>query len=102
MADAVVLRSIALSLPGTEERPHFDRAAFRVRRIYLTLAADGLSANVKLSPEEQLLKCEVAPDIFRPVHNAWGKQGWTEVHLHAASTEDLRAVLELAHAHAVK
>ena len=47
-----------MSLDGTEERPHFDRAAFRVKRIYATLAADGLMANVKLLPDEQLLKCE--------------------------------------------
>ncbi len=32
---------IALSLPGTEARPHVDRTAYRVRRIYATLAPTG-------------------------------------------------------------
>jgi hypothetical protein len=43
MATAKDLRRIALSLDGTTEAPHFDRTAFKVRRIYATLAADGES-----------------------------------------------------------
>jgi hypothetical protein len=39
MASAKDLRRIALSLEGTGEAPHFDRAAFKVKRIYVTLAA---------------------------------------------------------------
>jgi hypothetical protein len=102
MANASTLRTIALGLEGTEEKPHFDRAAFRVRRIYVRLAADGLTANVKLLPEEQLLKCEVAPELFSPVPNAWGRQGWTVINLREATDADLYAVLEMAHAHAVR
>jgi hypothetical protein len=41
MAKAADLRRIALALAGTVEAPHFDRAAFKVARIYVTLAADG-------------------------------------------------------------
>jgi hypothetical protein len=52
MATARDLRRIAKSLDGTLEAPHFDRAAFKVARIYATLAADGLSANLKLTPDE--------------------------------------------------
>src|SRR4029079_5340633 len=40
MATASDLRRVALSLEGTTEAPHFDRAAFKVKRIYTTLAAD--------------------------------------------------------------
>ena len=39
MATGNDLRRIALSLEGTTEAPHFDRAAFKVARIYVTLAA---------------------------------------------------------------
>jgi hypothetical protein len=39
------LRRIALSLEGTTEAPHFDRTAFRAKRIYVTLAADEKTAN---------------------------------------------------------
>jgi len=41
MATAEDFRRIALSLPGTTQVPHFKRTAFKVRRIYATLAADG-------------------------------------------------------------
>lgn len=83
MATARDLRRIALSLEGTTEAPHFDRAAFKVARIYVTLAADGRTANLKLSPEEQEFKCLLAPNAFAPVPNAWGKQGWTTLSLAA-------------------
>ena len=49
MASADDLRQIALSLAGTCEAAHFDRRAFKVARIYATLAADGRTANLKLS-----------------------------------------------------
>lgn len=101
MATARDLRRIALSLDGTIEAPHFDRIAFKVRRIYATLAADGMTANLMLTPDEQELKCLLAPEIFAPVPNAWGKQGWTTITLAKANVADLRAALEMAWAHAV-
>jgi hypothetical protein len=95
------LRRIALSLQGTTEAPHFDRAAFKVARIYATLAADGRTANLKLSPEEQEFKCMLAPEAFAPVPGGWGKQGWTTVTLSALSTPELGDVLEIAWRHAL-
>src|SRR5687768_18406885 len=81
MATGKDLRRIALSLEGTAEAPHFDRAAFKVARIYVTLAADGRTANFKFTPDEQEFKCMLAPEAFSPVPNAWGKQGWTTADL---------------------
>lgn len=101
MATAQDLRRLALSLEGTSEAPHFDRAAFKVKRIYVTLAADGRTANFNFSPDEQELKCLVAPDAFAPVPNAWGRQGWTTATLAALSAADLEAALETAWRHAV-
>lgn len=101
MATARDVRRVALSLEGTSEAPHFDRAAFRVKRIYATLAADGKSANLKPTPDEQEFKCMLAPEVFAPVPNAWGRQGWTTLTLAKASTADLRAALEMAWAHAL-
>lgn len=100
MATAADLRRVALSLPGTIEAPHFDRAAFKVARIYVTLAADGSSANLKLTPDEQEFKCTLAGEIFAPIDNAWGRQGWTQMTLPPATEADLRAVLEMAWQHA--
>jgi hypothetical protein len=101
MATAADLRTLALSLAGTTEAPHFDRTAFRVKRIYATLAADGRTANLKLAPDEQELKCLVQPAAFAPVPNAWGRQGWTTVALAEVTPAELRAALELAWRHAV-
>jgi len=96
------LRRIALSLEGTVEAPHFDRAAFRVRRIYATLAADGRSANFGFTPEEQEFKCMLAPEAFTPIPNAWGRNGWTTADLPRLDERELKAALETAWAHAVE
>jgi hypothetical protein len=96
MATATDFRRIALSLEGTAEAPHFDRTAFRVNRIYATLAADGLTATLMFTPEEQALKCLVAPDAFAPIPNAWGKRGATTATLSALSAAELRNALTIA------
>ena len=101
MATGRDLRRIAMTLEGTTEAPHFERAAFKVARIYVTLAADGRTANFKFTPDEQELKCLLAPKAFAPVPNAWGKQGWTTAKLSALTAADLRSALEIAWAHAV-
>lgn len=101
MAGAKDLRRIALALAGTTEAPHFDRAAFRVARNYVTLAADGRSANFKFTPDEQQFKCMMAPDAFAPVPGGWGRQGWTAATLSALSTAELQTALEMAWRHAV-
>lgn len=101
MADGADLRRMALALPGSTEAAHFDRAAFKVDRIFVTLDADGRTANFKFTPDEQEFKCQLAPDVFAPVDNAWGRQGWTTARLAVASEGDLQAALEMAHAHAV-
>ena len=101
MATARDFRRIALSLEGTSEAPHFDRRAFKVARTYATLADDERSANFKFAPDEQALKCTVAPDAFTAIPNAWGRQGWTTVKLSALSAEELRHALEMAWRHAL-
>jgi hypothetical protein len=102
MATAKDLRRLALALEGTTEAPHFDRAAFKVARIYATLAADGRSANLKFTPDEQEFKCMLAPEAFAPVPNAWGRQGWTTANLSRLSPAELEDALKTAWAHAVR
>jgi YjbR len=101
MATGRDLRRMAMALQGTTEAPHFDRAAFKVARIYVTLAADGRSANFKFTPDEQQFKCMLAPEAFVPVPNAWGRQGWTTADLSKLSAAELKSALETAWAHAV-
>lgn len=101
MATASDLRRLALTLEGTSAAPHFDRTAFKVARTYVTLAADGKTANFKFTPDEQALKCAVAADAFAPVPNAWGQQGWTTATLSKLTAAELKAALAMAHAHAL-
>ena len=96
MATADDLRRLALSLEGALAAPHFDRTAFRVARIFATLPPDGLTANLRLAPEEQEFQCLLRPEAFAPVPNAWGAQGWTTVTLADIDEPALQAALELA------
>ena len=101
MATGKDLRRIALSLEGTLEAPHFDRSAFKVARIYVTLDAEERSANFKFTPDEQEFKCMMAPEAFAPVPNKWGGQGWTSAKLSKLSAAELKSATEMAWAHAV-
>jgi hypothetical protein len=98
MATAKDFRRVALSLEGTTEAPHFDRMAFKVKRIYATLAGDEKPANLMF---EQALKCELAPEAFAIIPNAWGARGATTVKLSKVSVAELYAALAIAWKHAV-
>jgi hypothetical protein len=100
MATAKDLRRMAMALEGTSEAPHFDRTAFKAARIYVTLAADGRSANFRFTPGEQAFKCMMAPEAFAALPNAWGRQGWTMATLSALSSAELKSALETAGRHA--
>ncbi len=100
MADAEDLIRLALAFPGVAQYPHFDRIAFKARVTFATLSPDKLTANIRFSPDEQALKCEVAPDAFSALPNAWGARGWTEARLAALSESELNAALAIAYAHA--
>jgi YjbR len=101
MASGKDLRRMARALAGTTEAPHFDRAAFKVARIYVTLAADERTANFKFTPDEQEFKCMLAPEAFAPVPGGWGRQGWTTATLAAMSAAELQDALATAWRHAV-
>jgi hypothetical protein len=101
MATGDDLKRLALALEGTTSAPHFERTAYQVARTYATIGPDGRTANLKLTPDEQALKCLTAPEAFEPVPNAWGQQGWTTVTLAAVSRAELDAALGLAWAHAL-
>lgn len=99
MADAQDFRRIALSFDGATEYAHFDRRAFKARVTFATLAPDARTANIKFAPDEQALKCAVAPDAFAPLDNAWGRRGWTSATLAALTEAELHAALALAFRH---
>jgi len=99
MATAADVRKLALGLEGTIEVPHADRSAFRVRRIYTTLAPDGLSINMDLTPDEQAFKVMMAPDTYSRIPNGWGLRGATTIDLMKISEAELESALRMAWEH---
>lgn len=83
------------------EAPHFDRAAFRYARIFVTLAADGKSANFKYTPDQQEFKCMLDPAAFAPVPGGWGRMGYTTAILEKLDEQSLRDALMQAHGNAL-
>ena len=85
---------------STEARRTSTGRHSKVARIYVTLAADGRTANFKFTPDEQELKRLLLPAAFAPVPNAWGQQGWTTGTLSKMPVADLEAALQTAWLHA--
>ena len=98
------MRAIALAFPHALEKPHFDRAGFRVDvpkgKMFCTLAADAETCNVFLTPEEQAMLVGAEPDIFFKVPNKWGDKGATSIRLAACDEITMRSALTLSWRHA--
>src|SRR5690606_31313398 len=96
MIDGAAFAEMALSFAGTEQRPHFARVGFRVagKRMFATYLAKDNTANIFLTPREQVLFCTVDPANIRPVPNKWGEKGATTFHLdHVARELVMEALL---------
>ncbi len=98
MVKVEAVRKLAMQLEGVEEQPHFEKASFRVKKkIFLTVSADNTKATLKLSLIDQDVFHKYGPDIFYPVPNAWGKQGWTIVDLKKVRSDMFRDALTQAY-----
>lgn len=96
MVSSDQFREIALALPGVEEKPHFDRAAFKARVIFATLHEPSHTANLKLSEVDQSIFREFGEAIY-PVPNKWGQQGWTTFELSRVPEELVKDAMETAY-----
>jgi hypothetical protein len=75
-------RKAALSLPETEEKPHFDLTSFRIKnKIFATIHADKNYVMVKLSAIDQSVFCAFNKEVIFPVPGGWGKHGATFINL---------------------
>jgi hypothetical protein len=95
---AAGFRRIALALPGVVESSHGGHPDFRVGgKVFASLGyPDKAWGMVKLTPDEQLLLVEAAPNIFRPVPGGWGKRGNTNVDLASADAASVKSALAMA------
>lgn len=97
MVTAAQLRKLALSLPETEERSHFEQPDFRVRnKIFAGLSKDEKQGVLKLPPELQASLMDSHPKVFSPAAGAWGRSGWTHVALAGAQLDMLRPLVREA------
>jgi hypothetical protein len=95
---AADFRRIALSLGGVEEYSHARLPAFRVGgRKFASLAsqAEGYG-NLMLTPEQQAVFVQEAPEIFLPIPGGWGRMGHTHIRLAEASEDVLTGALRTA------
>src|SRR5689334_9091814 len=76
------VRALALSFPDTDEHPHFDRRAFRVKKkIFATLQEKKNIVCFMFTPVDQSVFCAYDKTIFYPVPGGWGLKGATYVDL---------------------
>jgi hypothetical protein len=99
MATAAQWRKLALSLPETEEKSHFEQPDFRVGgKIFAGLSKDQKTATIKLTPTVQstLIDPEDEEAAFYPAAGAWGVKGWTHVRLAKVNIGILEGLLKEA------
>jgi hypothetical protein len=91
-------RKMALGFEQVEEKPHFDKASFRVKgKIFATLDSQKMNASLKLSVADQFVYCLIKPQIAAPATGAWGKQGWTVIDIQKAPKIILKEALTKAY-----
>ena len=90
-------RQLALALPEAEAGAHQDHPDFRLRRkIFATLAPDGLHGVLKLLPDQQREQIALAPEVFSAVPGGWGEKGYTRVLLKKAKKAEVAPAMALA------
>jgi predicted DNA-binding protein (MmcQ/YjbR family) len=92
-------RDLALSFSGTEENPHFYRAAFKVikKRIFATMHEVSNTVNMKLTIANQKAFCKLDKKNVYPIPNKWGESGWTTFEIQKVEREIILAALEAAY-----
>jgi hypothetical protein len=91
-------RRLALALPEAAEGSHMSNVDFRVRgKIFATLYPPRLNRGaLRLMIEQQKSLMAAEPVCFEPAVGAWGRKGWTLVHLQRANSATVRRALEMA------
>ena len=98
MVTASEVRKFALSFPETDEHPHFDRSAYRVKKkIFSTLDEKQKRVMVKLNINDQSVFCSFDPLIIYPVPGGWGKKGATYIELTKVKKAMLKDAITVAY-----
>ena len=86
---------LVLSLPGTIQKPHFERIGFSVigKRMFATYLAKNNTANIFLTPKDQAIFCKIDSKNIYPIPNKWGEKGATTFELDEVSKDLLHEAL---------
>jgi hypothetical protein len=95
---------LALSFPGTAQKPHFERTGFSVigKRMFATYLAKNNTANIFLTPKEQTIFCKMDTKNIYPVPNKWGEKGATTFELNKVPKEFVLEALLSAYNDVIK
>jgi hypothetical protein len=97
MISQETFRQFALSLPETDEHPHFENTAFRVKKkIFATLNLAKNLATLKFSLENQDVFSAISQGAIFPVPNKWGHHGWTHIDLSKAEWDLCQDAMQCA------
>ena len=98
MVSIDTVRQLALSFPETDEHPHFDRQAFRVKKkIFATLDEKRKRVMVKLSATDQSVFCSYNISVIYPVPGGWGLKGATYIELNKVRKSMLKDAVTTAY-----
>lgn len=98
MIAAASFRKLALNFDQVIEKPHFEKASFRIKdKIFASLDSVKATATLKLTETDQSIYCQIQPTIAVPATGAWGKQGWTVLNLKIIPKSILTEALEKAY-----
>jgi hypothetical protein len=98
MVSIETVRKMALSYPETDEHPHFERRAFRVRKkIFATLSEKDRTVSLKLTLHDQSIFCAFDNSIIYPVPGSWGRMGFTFVNLEKIKRSMFKDALTVAY-----
>jgi hypothetical protein len=95
---AEAFRKLALAQSGAVEMAHGGHPDFRAGgKVFASLGYPEAGCGmVKLTPEQQVIFIEQAPEVFQPCKGAWGRGGATSVDLAAARPASVKAAMEAA------
>lgn len=98
MIDVKTVRKLALAFDEAEEKPHFEKQSFCVRKkIFATLDTPAQTVVLKLSAIDQSVFCDYDRNAIYPIPGGWGKQGWTAVELKKVRKELFKDALTTAY-----
>lgn len=98
MVTSEAVRQFALSFPETDEHPHFERTAFRVKKkIFASLSEKDMNVSLKLTLKDQSVFCSFDKTVIYPVPGGWGRMGFTFVNLRKVRKSMFKDALTVAY-----